>query len=98
MVMPDSILKQVEELLQRSSTEHGEYERSVLKGVYDEEWDLWYAAWLVEHHINAMLNTNLTSADLATLLRDINDQHQKTDKQQSWAHYTARQLVDMGGL
>jgi hypothetical protein len=93
-MMPDSVQKQLIDLLERSTTEHKEYERSALNGVYDQEWDLWYAAWLVEHGINDLLNADIRSADLATLLRDINDQHQQTDKQDTWAAYTARHLVD----
>ena len=92
--MPESILKQITRLLERSQTEHKEYEASVLNGVRDEEWDMWYAAWLVEHGINDLLNADMQSSDLATLLTDINNQHQDGDQSKSWAEYTAEQIVE----
>lgn len=91
---PESMLKQIAALLERAKQEHSEYEAAVLNGVRDEEWEQWYAAWLVEHGINDYLNSDMQGSDLADLLRDINTQHQQTDQQQSWADYTAEQLVD----
>ena len=92
--MPQSILNQIADLLKRAKTEHGEYEQSVLNGVFDQAWDLWYASWLVEHGINDLLNVDLTSTDLAELLTGLNDQHQQTDPSKDWAQYTAEQLVE----
>jgi len=92
--MPQSILNQITDLLKRAKTEHGEYEKSVLNGVYDQEWDLWYASWLIEHGVNDLLNADMTSPELADLLTGINDQHQQTDPQKDWADYTAEQLVE----
>ena len=92
--MPQSILNQITDLLKRAKTEHGEYETSVLNGVYDQEWDLWYASWLIEHGINDLLNADMTSPELADLLTGINDQHQQTDAQKDWADFTAEQLVE----
>jgi hypothetical protein len=93
--MPQNILKQITDLLERAKTEHGVYEQSVLKGAYDQEWDLWYAAWLIEHGVNDLLNADMTSPELADLLTSINNEHQRTNEPKSWAQYTAEQLVDM---
>ena len=92
--MPESVRKRLTDLLEKTAGEHHEYEKSALKGVRDEEWDMWYGSWLVEHGINDLLNSDLRSADLATLLRDINDQHGQSDQLQGWSEYTARQLIE----
>jgi hypothetical protein len=92
--MQDSIEDRLIQLLTRTKDEHAEYEKSVLNGVYDQQWDLWYADFLVEHGLNDLLNSNLISADLATLLRDINDEYEKAGKKGSWEGYTAVQLID----
>jgi hypothetical protein len=92
--MPQSVEKQLTSLLERAHTEHAEYEAAVLNGVRDEEWDLWYASWLVEHGINDLLNVDLQSSDLATLLSDLFEQYKQTDESQSWYAYTAAQLIE----
>lgn len=92
--MPQSVLKQITGLLNRAKEEHGEYEASALNGVYDQEWDLWYASWLVEHGINDLLNVDLQSTDLATLLSDLYKQYQDAGEPGDWADYTAEQLIE----
>lgn len=92
--MPQSVLKQITDLLKRAKEEHGEYEASVLNGVYDQEWDLWYASWLVEHGINDLLNVDLQSSDLATLLSDLYKQYQDSGEPGDWADYVAGQLIE----
>lgn len=92
--MPQSVLKQLTSLLERAQEEHKEYEAAVLNGVRDEAWDLWYASWLVEHGLNDLLNVDLQSPDLATLLAGLYDEYQQGDQSQNWAAYTAAQLVE----
>lgn len=92
--MPDSVQNQLTDLLKKASAEHHEYEKSVLEGKYDEQWDEWYAAWLVGHGINDLLNSQISTADLADLLRDINTQHQSSDQKLGWAEYTTEKLID----
>jgi hypothetical protein len=36
-------------LLREAEAAHGEYETSVLGGVFDQDWPRWYAAWLLDH-------------------------------------------------
>ncbi|MFO7324001.1 MAG: hypothetical protein DIU68_019910 [Chloroflexota bacterium] len=92
--MPESMQDRITNLLQRASDAHHEYEVAVLNGVRDEEWEQWYAAWLIEHGINDLLNSDMQGSDLADLLREINAMHQQTDQQKSWAQYTAERLID----
>lgn len=91
--MPDSVLKQITRLLERSHTAHAEYEASVLNGQYDEQWPDWYAAWLIEQGINDFLNVDLQTPELTTLLIDITEQHKQTDGAKNWYDYTAEQLI-----
>lgn len=92
--MPESMQGQIGNLLAKAAEEHHEYEVSVLNGVRDEEWDMWYASWLVEHGINTMLNSDMRSTDLASLLRDIHTLHQRSDQSETWSAFTAAQLIE----
>src|SRR5688500_12968553 len=92
--MPESMQNQIVALLNKAGEEHGEYERSTLNGDYDTDWSSWYAAWLVEHGINDLLNSDMISSDLADLLADIHELHQQTSQRLGWAAYTAQKLID----
>jgi hypothetical protein len=83
----------IEQLLHRTSAAHGEYETKVLDGVYDQEWYIWYAQWAVEHGLNELVAQPMNVQQWSQILYDLNEQHKQTDRHQSWAEFTAAQLV-----
>jgi hypothetical protein len=91
--MLDDKTVQIEHLLRRTSSAHGEYETTVLGGVYDQQWYIWYAKWAVEHGLNDLVAQPMDAERWSTILFELNQQHQQTDRKQSWAEYTAQQLA-----
>ena len=83
----------IEELLKQTSAAHGEYETTVLNGVYDQEWAAWYARWAVEHGLNDLVKQPMDAEQWSQILTHLNEQHQQTDHQQTWAEFTAQQIA-----
>jgi hypothetical protein len=94
MRAPDA--EAVSRLLTETEDAHGVYETGELAGVYDENWAAWYARYLVDHGIEAMLGRALTVDQLTRLLADNFDQYRTEDPAAgaTWADWTARRLVD----
>jgi hypothetical protein len=80
-------------LLNRTGEAHGAYEGSVLHGVYDEMWYIWYAQWAVDHGFNEIVSKPVTPQELSVLLRDLNVQHREHENEKSWAEFTAERLA-----
>ena len=80
-------------LLEQTSQAHGEYETTLLNGVYDLNWPRWYAHWALEHGLDELLNSSLSVEDLGELLDAINQQHQFHSQGLSWAQFTAYHLA-----
>ena len=79
-------------LLRQAGSAHGQYESTVLKGVYDQDWAIWYAAWILEHGLNDVLKTDFDADSFGKLLFSINQDHQHDSKGLSWAEFTANAL------
>lgn len=84
---------QVETLLIQSEQAHGQHERSVLNGIYDQNWATWYAQYAIEHNIYKYLDRQLSIEQLSQFLSQSYDQYKAERPQQSWATYTAEKLV-----
>lgn len=80
-------------LLRRTGNAHGQYESTVLNGVYDVNWAPWYADWAIKNGLNELLGTHFGANALGQLLFEINEDHQREGHGQSWAEFTARRLV-----
>ena len=91
---------QITTLLRRAGSAHGAYETSVLKGVYDQDWAVWYADWVLKNGLPELLGERFVAAqfDAASfgkLLFDINQDHVREGRGLSWAEFTARRLERM---
>lgn len=82
-------------LLRQAEAAHGEYETTVLDGVYDEDWPRWYAAYLLEHGLAEHLsNTGRTdAAALATTLTRLAEDYERERPAEPWPDVYARRLV-----
>ncbi len=81
-------------LLQRAGAAHGEYETTILNGVYDENWPQWYAQWAIEHGLNDLLFQPFEVQKFSQVLFEINEAHKASDQRYGWAEFTARSLAE----
>jgi len=80
-------------LLEQAGEAHGRYEQSELKGVYDQQWSRWYAGYVVEQGISALLGHVVTVDQVAAFFASSNLDYEKIKPAvESWAHYTARRI------
>lgn len=82
-------------LLVQTETAHGEFEEAELKGVYDQDWPRWYAAYAVEHGIRTLVGHAITVEQLAEFLASTNAEFAQTgpEPREPWAIYMARRIT-----
>jgi hypothetical protein len=82
-------------LLGETETAHGVFETTELKGVYDEDWAEWYAAYAVEHGIGDLIGRRVTADELAGFLSStfIDFKRHESTSTDGWAAYTARRIT-----
>lgn len=88
-------IEAIRTLLARAEEAHGAYERTELGGAYDQDWPAWYAAWAVDHGIDALVGHAVTADQLAAFLTDANAAYQEADPKptEPWAVSTARRIA-----
>ena len=82
-------------LLTETETTHEVFDTNELKGVYDENWAAWYAAYAVEHGVGELIGRNVSVDELAAFLsHTFTDfrRHEATSTD-GWAAYTARRIA-----
>jgi hypothetical protein len=88
-------IEAVTALLGEAETAHSVFESTELKGVYDENWAEWYAAYAVEHGIGDLIGRAVAPDELAGFLSgtfaDFKE-HEGTSTD-GWASYTARRIT-----
>ena len=93
--MPAQILiEQIEELLLRTENAHGQYEETELNGVYDQSWPQWYAAYLIQHGLSAIVQQEITAEQLSVFLAKSFEAFKKNNLGLGWEEYTARKLIE----
>jgi hypothetical protein len=85
----------VNRLLAETGQAHGRYEETELKGVYDQEWSNWYAAYAVDHGIGELVGHAVTAEELALFFASTNADFEKIEPKRTepWAAYTARRIA-----
>lgn len=91
--MTSDLIQRLTDLLQQAGAAHGVYEEETLNGVYDQQWAVWYAGWLLDNGFATLLNTALDQQNLGQLLHTLNEEHQQSGGE-TWAQFTARRLVE----
>jgi hypothetical protein len=88
-------IEAIEALLGEAEKAHGVYEATELNGVYDQEWPRWYAAYVVEHGIGALLGNDVTPDQVAEFLARSNTEFDQAEPRPSepWAAFTARRIA-----
>lgn len=93
--MDETLSNELVDLLQRAGAAHGVYEREELNSVYDQQWSVWYAGWLLENGLSALLNTPFDLNMLGKLLHDLNEELKQAQTDETWARFTARRLIEL---
>jgi hypothetical protein len=93
--MADDRTEAVKVLLVQAEAAHGTFEATELKGVYDQEWARWYAAYAVEHGIGALIGHDVSADELAHFLDSSYVEFQRTEPEtrEPWAGHTARRIA-----
>jgi hypothetical protein len=88
-------IQAVNALLVETMEAHERYEETDLKGVYDQQWARWYAAYAVEHGIRDLISRAVTADQLADFLVRTNAHFERADPKptEPWAAYTARRIA-----
>lgn len=85
-------ITQIAALLNQAGQAHHEYEQTVLNGVYDEDWPNWYAQYVIDQGVLALVQQPLTAPELAAFLKDNYEVFKSAHSQASWANYAAQQI------
>ena len=83
---------EIAQLLDQAGRAHGKYEETELKGIYDQDWARWYAGYVVEQGISALLGHVVTVDQVAAFFTSSYADFQKANSGEAWSAYTARRL------
>jgi hypothetical protein len=85
----------VSRLLADTEAAHGRFEETELKGVYDQDWPSWYAAYAVDHGIGELLGSPIRAEALAEFLTTSNREFERLEPKptETWIAYTARRIA-----
>ena len=81
------------ELLEAAGTAHHHFEQEELKGQFDEDWPLWYAAHLLENGLANIITPPPNQIELSQLLAKITALHEQA-KDVDWNEFAAQHIVD----
>jgi hypothetical protein len=87
---------EIERLLERAKEAHGEYERTELNGVYDEDWPRWYADFAVNDGLGSVLGREVSAEEVADFFVESWNEFKATvfEAEEVWTAYTARRMVE----
>lgn len=91
--MLDIKQREIANLLDKTLAAHSVHEERELNGVYDQEWPAWYAAYLVEHGMNDLLDQAITPGELAGLLKQYDEGYRAQPRSEAWPDYYAAELL-----
>lgn len=92
--MSDQAIRFLEGLLARASQAHHAYEQDELNGEYDQEWPRWYAAFLIEEDVSALIQPPPPLGELADALRSITKEHEALSEKLEWNAFAAEKLAE----
>lgn len=82
-------------LLRRAGEAHGEYETRELGGVYDRNWPQWYAHYVVEHGLGALIGRPIGEAEASVWLIESDAAYNHEHPSEGWPEYYARRIVHL---
>lgn len=82
-------------LLTQAGQAHHDYEQSVLKGVYDQDWADWYAEYVIQNGLIKLLEQEITVQQVSQFFTQSYEAYKGKKSGESWAEYTAREIQQM---
>lgn len=79
--------------LSAANAAHGEYEKTVLHGVYDEQWPEWYAAYLIDRGWNELFARVWNVDELSAALRQADAAYRAAASNVSWQEFYAARFA-----
>ena len=64
-----------------------------LKGVYDQDWAVWYAEYVIEHGLNEAVPQSMRIEQLGRFLSATHQLYNEENRDLSWADFTATELA-----
>ena len=97
--MPTGTETSIARLLAETLAAHADYETTALGGVYDENWPVWYATYLLEHGLPDLLPRadKLGAARLGAILKQLDTDYRREQPGSEWPTYYAERLGAMVG-
>ena len=82
-------------LLREAKSAHGAYEATVLGGICDGAWSIWYANYLLDHGLSEQLGGEaaLTVDRLADMLSDLAADDEREQPPTPWTDAYARAIL-----
>lgn len=94
-MLTQTLVDHIVTLLSRTENAHGQYEESELKGVYDQDWPQWYAAYILKHGLCELVPQEMTVAQVSNFLASSYEDFRKDSLCLGWKEYTARKLIEL---
>jgi hypothetical protein len=91
-MMVENRTDEITALFARAGAAHHIYEQEVLNGVYHEDWFGWYAEYVIEHGIGALLGRDITVDEMIAFFKRISAEHKASGSAEAWTSYYARAL------
>ena len=79
-------------LLDETNQAHHRYQQTQLQGKPNENWARWYAAYLIEQGISALVGHAVNMNALRDLLITAREEFNQAGGGESWAAYVARRI------
>ena len=92
--MNQNKVTKIAHLLSQAGGAHHTFEQTVLKGVYDEAWPMWYADYVVERGLAELLGRAVTAEQVSRFFTESYAVYQAENIKQGWTDYTAEQMVE----
>ncbi len=87
-------VEEIAALLVEAGQAHRRYEQAQLHGETDKDWARWYAGYVVEQGISALVGHVVTVDALAGFFADAASAYQRDKPGGSWAAYAAARLLE----
>lgn len=88
----DDRVDEIADLLRQAGRAHARHEQTELKGVYDKVWARWYAGYVVEQGISALIGHMVTVDRLTAFFAESFADYKRDGVTESWDTYTARRI------
>ena len=84
-------------LLNQAGGAHHTYEQAELNGVYDKEWPLWYAEYIINNGFNELVDQPFSADQLGLFFAETNQLLQQSEESVGWAEFTAAKISERFG-